>query len=75
MSPRTKAFSQSKQGISIRKELIEMASSKEYGTPSSYSPDGSTGLSFVEKHMKYMSQYQNMNYQLYVSNLKLRQRS
>lgn len=75
MNTRLKAFSESEQGILIRQELIKMAKSKDYNTVSSYSLSDPNGLSFVEKQMKYMSQYPNMNYQQYLSNLKVMTKS
>ena len=48
-----------------------MARSKEYNTSTSYSTFDPKGLGFVEKQMKYMSQYPNMNHAQYVSNLKI----
>ncbi len=71
MNTRLKAFSESEQGILIRKELVSMAKSKEYNTSSSYSSLDLSGLSFVEKQMRYMSQYPNMNFAQYVANLKI----
>jgi hypothetical protein len=71
MNTRLKAFSESEQGIRIRKELVSMARSKEYNTSTSYSTFDPKGLGFVEKQMKYMSQYPNMNHAQYVSNLKI----
>ena len=71
INTRLKAFSESEQGMLIRQELVKMAKSKEYNTVSSYSLVDPNGLSFVEKQMKYMSQYPNMNHQQYLSNLKV----
>jgi hypothetical protein len=71
MNTRVKAFSESAQGVLLRAELLKMAKSDEYNTVSTYSVTDTNGLSFVEKHMKYMSQYPTMNHLQYVSNLKV----
>lgn len=71
MNSRTKSFLESEQGIAIREQLMEMTASEKYNTKSRYSVSDPGGQSFVEKHMKYMSLYPNMNHIQYVSNLKL----
>ncbi len=71
MNTRTKAFSESERGITLRNTLLEMVENKLYNTATSYSTTDANGLSFVEKHMKYMSQYPNLNCEQYISNLKL----
>ena len=48
-----------------------MAKSKEYNTRTMYSTSDKDGLSFVDKHMKYMSLYPSLNCKQYVLNLKL----
>lgn len=54
-----------------RKELAKMVKSQQYNTRSTYSTHDVNGLNFVEKHMKYMSQFPDLNCLQYVSNLKL----
>ena len=48
-----------------------MAKSKDYNTRTMYSTSDKDGLTFVDKHMKYMSLYPSLNCQQYVLNLKL----
>ena len=48
-----------------------MEKSLLYNTKSIYSTKEKGGVSFVEKHLNYMSQYPALNCQQYVSNLKL----
>lgn len=48
-----------------------MAQSVEYNTRTMYSTSDKDGLTFVDKHMKYMSLYPNLNHHQYVVNLKL----
>ncbi len=69
---RLKAFSESEQGGIIRKELVKMAVSKDYNTVSTYSVNDPRGLSFVDRQMRYMSQFPAMNHIQYVSNLKIK---
>jgi len=64
-------FFQSEEGIESRRALTEMAESSEYNTRTLYSTSKKDGLSFVDKHMRYMSLYPNLNCQQYVQNLKL----
>ena len=71
-NPRLKAFLASEHGDPIRKDLIKMVNSEHYNTSSTYSVDDPEGLSFVDRQMKYMSQYPAMNHIQYVSNLKIK---
>lgn len=71
VNPRAKAFSESAQGILIRKELVKMAKSKDYNTVTMYSVVDPNGQSFVEKQMRYMSQFPTINHAQYVANLKV----
>lgn len=71
MDTRTKAFFESEGGKAQYAELMSMTESDDYNTTKSYTTLDANGLSFVKKHMKYMSQYPNMNHAQYVSNLKL----
>ncbi len=72
VNPRFKAFSESEQGHMIRKELVKMAMSKDYNTVATYSVDDPGGLGFVDRQMRYMSQYPTMNHMQYISNLKIK---
>lgn len=48
-----------------------MSNSGEYNTRTLYSASVNDSQTFIDKHMKYMSLYPNLNYKQYVSNLKL----
>lgn len=71
MNARTKIFFESEAGKLLRQELLEMAQSEDYNTRTMYSTQDTNGLSFVDKHMKYMSQFPELQCNQYVSNLKL----
>lgn len=71
MNTRAKSFFESDHGKQLREQLIVMAKDEAYNTRTMYSTQDANGLSFVEKHMKYMSQYPNLNCDQYVLNLKL----
>lgn len=64
-------FFKSELGKQSRQELLEMAESKDYNTRTMYSTSEKDGLSFVDKHMKYMSLYPNLDCRQYVQNLRL----
>lgn len=72
MNARLKAFLGSEHGGIVRKELVKMAISKDYHTASTYSVGDPQGLSFVDRQMRYMSQYPTMNHIQYVANLKIK---
>ena len=61
----------SNKGVELRTELMKMTESKQYNTKSMYSTSDVNGLTFVDKHMRYMSQYPALNCEQYLSNLKL----
>lgn len=75
MNTRIKSFSESERGVLLREELMKMTQSEDYNTLTSYSTVDPNGMSFVEKHMKYMSQYPSLNCEQYISNLKLMSKS
>jgi hypothetical protein len=52
-------------------ELQMMEESAQYKTESSYSPTSKEPVSFVDKHVKYLSTHQRLDYRQYISNLKL----
>lgn len=74
MDIRTERFMKTERGIALHATLTSMARSKHYKTETSYSPGYKNGQSFVMKQMAYMSQYPDLNYNQYVSNLKLKTR-
>lgn len=72
MNNRANSFMTSETGTLLRTELEKMAKSKLYNTKSIYSAFDKDGLTFVDRNMRYMSQYPNLNYEQYISNLKLK---
>jgi len=63
---------ESEHGAIVRKELVKMAASKDYNTITTYSVGDPGGLSFVDRQMRYMSQYPGMNHIQYISSLKMK---
>lgn len=55
----------------VCKELELMVESPDYNTETSYSPTSDERVSFVDKHTKYLSTHQTLDYRHYISNLKL----
>lgn len=55
----------------VRKELQAMFENPNYCTESSYSPSSEDPVSFVNKHLRYLSMHQKINHQQYLSNLRL----
>ncbi len=68
-------FPDSDEGIVTKQKLSSMVSDTTYTTESGYNanvllyPDND--ISFVDKHMRYLSEHQNVNPQQYLSNLRL----
>jgi hypothetical protein len=71
INTRTTTFFKSDEGVQLRDELTKMTQSSEYNTRTMYSTSEKDGLTFIDKHMKYMSQYPSLNCRQYVLNLKL----
>lgn len=55
----------------VRQDLIEMTKSPLYNTKSSYTTTSVEDMTFVDKHMRYLSKYVNIDPQQYVANLRL----
>ena len=55
----------------VRKELEAMFANPMYSTESSYSPSSEDRVTFVNKHMHYLSMHQKINPEHYLSNLRL----
>lgn len=59
----------------IERQLQQMEADKSFKTESSYSANITTYpnnlIPFVDKHMAYLKQHQNLNPQQYLSNLRL----
>jgi hypothetical protein len=69
---RAKDFLTSADGIAAHEVLTEMMNDKGYKTVSTYSPSSENGdLSFIDKHMNYLSSHTGVNASQYVSNLRL----
>lgn len=72
---KTAAFWESPAGIQVKDSLKEMAEDERYNTDSSYSantdahPDNL--ISFVDKHMNYLSTHPSTNPEHYLANLRL----
>lgn len=64
-------FLTSEIGVSVRKELRRMMVSDDFNTSATYSPSSPKALTFVDKHMKYLSLHTNLDPEQYLSNLKL----
>lgn len=56
---------------SVCAELAAMEENPNYRTESSYSPTSEERISFVDKHVRYLSTHQKIDYRQYLSNLKL----
>jgi hypothetical protein len=68
-------FFDSEEGAEVKHALRLMESDSTYTTESSYNANEllypGNDMSFVEKHMRYLSAHQNVNPQQYLSNLRL----
>ncbi len=75
MGTRMEQFLQSEEGKRLYDELAQMVESEEYNTRTIYSASEGGSKTFIDKHMKYMSMYPNLDRTQYVSNLKLMTRT
>jgi hypothetical protein len=72
---KTAAFWESPAGVQVKDSLKEMAEDERYNTNPSYSantdahPDNL--ISFVDKHMNYLSSHPSTNPEHYLANLRL----
>ncbi len=68
-------FPESEEGIKTKQQLVMMVTDGTYATVSSYNSNAQlypdNDISFVDKHMRYLSEHQNVNPQQYLSNLRL----
>jgi len=67
-----KEFFNSDAAAKVRMNLVLMDSDPLYNTTASYQYFNMAGLSFVDKHMLYLSQHPNVSHQHYLSNLRLK---
>lgn len=65
------AFLESDAARVARVELKLMANDPKYNTRETFSSRDTRGLSFIDKHMKYLSEHPKLNPRHYISNLKL----
>ncbi len=69
------SFFDTEEGIWVNDALQRMVADNLYKTDSSYSANSeiyaNNQISFVAKHMKYLSEHQNVNTRHYISNLRL----
>ncbi len=69
------SFVDSEEGLAIERSLQLMARDRSYNTKSSYSANAvkhpNHRISFVDKHMNYLSAHPNLDPQHYVANLRL----
>jgi hypothetical protein len=66
-----KAFFSSEAGKNLALQLRLMVSDPKYNTRESFTPTNKSVLSFVEKHMLYMSNKPKLSPQHYLANLRL----
>lgn len=68
-------FFETQEGIEVEKALRAMVEDSAFSTESSYSANAviypNNLISFVDKHMNYLKQHQNVNPTHYLSNLRL----
>lgn len=70
-SLRVREYLASPEAAQMRRELSKMMADPQYNTKSSYSPASDGMVTFVEKHMKYLSLHLQVSQSQYLSNLKL----
>lgn len=77
-SQKTRDFLSSKIGLETREKLRAMQSDATFSTADSYTPNTTmypdNVLSFVDKHMDYLSTHLEVNVQTYLANLRLKTR-
>jgi hypothetical protein len=72
-------FFQSEEGAAVKAALVFMQTDELYNTESTYSantavyPDNK--MTFVDRHMNYLSQHQSVDINQYLSNLRLMTRA
>lgn len=75
ISSKQRSFLESEEGMKIKRALHLMESDSMYSTKASYSANVNTYpdhlIPFVDKHMQYLSEHQNIEPEQYLSNLRL----
>jgi hypothetical protein len=65
-------FLSSEEAITIREQLIIMMSDPHYNTRSTYTPLQVEDMTFVDKHIAYISEHPKLNPTEYMANLRLK---
>jgi hypothetical protein len=65
-------FLASEDAVVVREQLEAMVTSTAYHTASFYTPSQEEEMSFVEKHLAYLSDHPKLNVNEYLSNLRLK---
>lgn len=65
------AFFKSEAAMMAKVELKLMDGDPKYNTRASFSAGQDTDISFVDRHMKYLSEHPKLNPRHYLSNLRL----
>lgn len=71
VSNKTVEFLKSAQATEIKKELTRMMGDPQYNTRARYSPQANGDMTFVDKHITYLSRHLEINPDQYLSNLRL----
>jgi hypothetical protein len=64
-------FLDSAEAADIRKILEQMMEDEKFNTDSTYAAGSDENMSFVDKHMKYLSEHPKLNPQYYLRNIRL----
>lgn len=68
-------FLASEDAVMVREELEAMLHNPVYNTTSFYTPLQEENMSFVDKHLAYLSDHPKLNATEYLSNLRLKTRN
>lgn len=71
ITTKQKEFLDSDIGGKARKELKRMQGDPMYNTQSRFTPMQNQALSFVDRHMKYLSEHPKLNPDHYLKNIRL----
>lgn len=66
-----RTFLASDDAVVITKELQDMVENPMYNTRSFYTPTQDENLSFIDKHIKYLSEHPKLKPSEYLANLRL----
>ncbi|MEO6513914.1 MAG: hypothetical protein ABIR37_04490 [Candidatus Saccharimonadales bacterium] len=65
-------FLASEDAVTAREQLESMLKDPKYHTASFYTPTLDENMSFVDKHLMYLSEHPKLNFVEYLSNLRLK---